>query len=161
MDLAAELNSLSATEAERCLNIMLRGLVEDPATKFEALVAADRELPEALSEVVQELGLGSGPTAEPLPGSPQRETAVRALLEGLGQDPRYAARVASAVTRARQPSLPGLLLTSLVVAGIIALLSVEFEVNHEVKDGKRTTKVHIKKKATAPELLKPFLQMLK
>jgi hypothetical protein len=160
MDITAELNALTPPQAESCLNIVLRGLAES-SPKFQELVAADSALPSALEQVIKECNLQAVSISEPLPNSEQRNAAVKAVLIELAGDKRCAERVEAAIPIARRPGLPAALLTSLVVAGILLLLSTDFEIKHEVKNGKRETKVRIRKKPSARGILTGFMGLLR
>jgi hypothetical protein len=160
MNVVEELNSLTPAQAEYCLNIVLKGLAES-SLKYQELVAADASLPNALDRVIQECKLQPVPVAEPPANTAQRTAAIKEVLLGLARDERFAEQVEAAVPLARRPGLPAALLTSLVVAGIILLLSTDIDFEHEVKNGKRETKIHIHKKPSASGILSGFMALLK
>jgi hypothetical protein len=136
MDLMEDLNSLTPPQAESCLDIFLKGLALT-SPQYQDLMAAEATLPDALAELAQECKLQPDSISEPPANSWQRTKAVRDVLSGLAGDDRFAARVEAAIPLARSPSLPAGLVTCLVVAGIIILLSTDIKVEDKVKNGSK------------------------
>lgn len=85
----------------------------------------------------------------------QRGRIARGLLLVLAEDERYAAKAQEASDQLVFKVEPVTMMA--VAAGIVFLLSLEFEVEYELVDGKRRLRWRIGKKATPTEVIKKVL----
>jgi hypothetical protein len=153
VNLQQHVDSLTDTQAEHCLKGVLKGLAETD----EGARALFSFRPEQFVEVVQGTAAGVGkpvvPVKEPPPEA--RGRAARRVLEHFAGDERLAPRVESWLASNR-PVLLEPVTTALILAGIVTALSLDIEVSYEVDNGKKKTRVVVKKKPTVASILDKF-----
>src|SRR5438552_710731 len=149
MDRYRALAELTDADAELCLNGVLKGFAVQNPSYAEALRS-----PESLASAIEKLASGKGQhlaVGEVAPD--QRPRAVRMILLATADDldlaPRLEAWLASARPKRFDP-----ITASLVLAGIVMVLSTKFTLKVDRKNGRTDVRFSAEKAATSPDLLK-------
>jgi hypothetical protein len=156
-ELYRELALLTDDEAKLCLNGLLKGLTirnED----YESLLKSSDEM----VELIKADAKTQAAAADKLLGlAPRQEaTAVRVILVELAADEELGPKLKALLEGAR-PTLLDPITISLVLGGIILVLSTSVEVGYEKENGKRKFKFHLKREGTSEKLLEKFFGIFK
>ncbi|MET0622495.1 MAG: hypothetical protein ABW250_05915 [Pyrinomonadaceae bacterium] len=156
-ELYRELALLTDEEAKLCLNGLLKGLTirnED----YERLLKSSDEMVELIKADAQ----AQAAVAERLLGvEPRQEvTVVRAILVELAADKELGPKLKDLLEGAR-PTLLDPITISLVLGGIVLVLSTNAEIKYENENGKRKFKFHLKRKGSTEKLLGKFFSIFK
>jgi hypothetical protein len=143
---------LSNKEVDQCLQVVLKGFIARHS-EYGRIVSAPEEAVAAMDAVVQQLGI-SKPSSKVETASTRRQ-----VLALLAQDPATAPWV-DAWIEGHRPTLLEPITTAIVLASLVMVLSANFAVDVETKNGKTSLKVHIDKKPTANAILKKFFNLL-
>jgi hypothetical protein len=156
-NLYKELALLTDDEAELCLNGLLKGLtIRTP--EYDALLKSPEEMKEVIKAAFVEDGTGIEQISDVSPQD--RPRAVRMLLVEIAENDELGPKL-RALLEGGRPTLLDPITTSLVLAGIVLVLSTNVEIGYEKKNGKKHFKIRVKKNATQPELLKKFFSIFK
>ena len=152
MILREKVESLTNQEVDQCLQAVLKGFVARHS-EYGRIVSSPEETGAAMDAIVQALGISK-------PSSKVEETtsAKRHALALLAEDPATAPWV-EAWIGGRRPTLLEPITTAIVLASLVMVLSANFAVDVEKKDGKTSLKLHIDKKPTANAILKRFFNL--
>jgi hypothetical protein len=146
---------LTDQEAESCLNGLLKGLsITDPT--FKRLLRSPTDIQDAVRLVSADLGTEISQTDEP--STDQRPKVIRTVLVQIAKNPTLSPRLGNWLKTAR-PKLLEPVTTSLVLAGIVFVLSTDVKVEYANVAGKKKLKVKVEKKATASKLLEKFFAL--
>jgi hypothetical protein len=156
-NLTDQLAKLDAKDAERCLHILLKQFAEQDPAIAGALGSPD-ELRDAIATAAADLGNDVGAVHE-LAGT-EREDAVRLVLAALVERDDTRPRVQGALTNLRHTRVDPVT-AAVVLAGVVLVLSTEFEIQYEDVDGKKKLKLLIRKKATPPAILAKLFALFK
>jgi len=85
---------------------------------------------------------------------------MRAILQEAANDPALAPRIEAWLTGSRKLLFEPIT-TTLILAGIVVVLSTSVKIEYENKDGKKHLKVSVDKKATPASLIKKVLSFAK
>jgi hypothetical protein len=158
VDLKDRLARLSAEDAEKYLNVVLKGLAEEkPSVGSLVSSASEADLVAALRGLAGESGVAFPDLEEPRADPARRAQAVRFVLEQMAADPDLAPRVEAALNSDRARLAVPLIATALVLAAIVIALSVEVEVEVTRKGSQKETRIRVKKKASTDTILGKFL----
>jgi len=154
MNLEKRVAALSDQEAEEVLNRVLVGLdltqpdfhaiLTDKSHSLEVVITKIAEAADSPSHTISEQAISD------------RGDVVRAVLAEMSRGDRLRPNVEAALATNR-PILFDPVTASLVLAGIVAVLSTEVKISY--KDGKLEVAIH--KKATTEKLLGKFFQLFK
>lgn len=144
MDVMMRLALATDDEVEGALQVLLKGFtIARP--EIAPVIEDERELRELLKrEASEALSAENEPKGK----------ALRAVAVQLARNAEFASRVDAALDARKKLIEP--VTTALVLAGIVMLLSTEFDIEHKNVDGKRSTTIHLQKKATSDDILKKF-----
>jgi hypothetical protein len=155
MNTIEQLALLSDQEAESCLNGVLKGLsVTDPT--FERLLRSPTDVQDAVRLISVDLGTEISQTDEP--STDRKPKVIRTVLVQIAKNPTLCPRLDNWLKTAR-PKLLEPVTTSLVLAGIVFVLSTDVKVDYADVAGKKKLKVKVEKKATASKLLEKFFTL--
>lgn len=155
MELIDQLALFTDLEAESCLNGLLKGLSITDST-FKQLLRSPTDIEDVVKLASAEVGRKILQTNEP--SGPQRSKAIRILLVDIAQNPILSRRLENWLKTAR-PKLLEPVTTSLVLAGIVFVLSTHVKVEYDSAAGKKKLKVKVEKKPTAAKLLAKFFAL--
>jgi hypothetical protein len=148
MDIYRELSLRSDAEAQQVLNRMVKGAgALDPA--LAALVASEGEMKAFVASIKPDAARGID-----LLSLGQDPRGVRVTLVLAAEDTELRPALEASLAQARHTREP--LTIALVLAGIVLILSTNFEVSYEASGDSRKFSFKIKKEATSPEILKKF-----
>ncbi len=152
MSLQDDVKALSDDDALACLNGVLKGLAAQ-SPELEGLFAQPAEMDRAIREIPQAAGQPSllGLKVDPQ----QRAEAARQVLAVMA-DGDLAPRVRAYLDGAR-PKMLEPVSTALIVAGVVALLSTQFEGEVKQEDGQTSWHFKFKKDPTSESILKQIL----
>jgi hypothetical protein len=147
---------LTDSEAELCLNGLLKGLtIREPTYSSVLLV------PNEMLTIIREFASAAEVEAprEIIETTPEnRSQAVRMLLAEIADDNDLAPRLENWIDGAR-PKLLEPVTVALVLAGIVLVLSTHINIEYDRKDGKSDLKVKIEKKPTDKSILGKFFNL--
>lgn len=151
MDRYRALAELSDAEADRCLSGVLRTVAAQDRAFADALGS-----PEALAGAIAELGRGRGAVvAAKEPEADARAHAVRTILLAAADDADLAPRLDAVLTSGRAKRFDPIT-ASLVLGGVVMLLSTKFSLSVDHVNGKTEVHFHAEKKPTPPGVLQKF-----
>ncbi len=157
MELYPRLALLTDAEAEWCLNGILKGLTATQPVYAE-LLASPQEMTMVVEAVASDIG-------KPLPNigevsSQERPKAIRVILTEIAEDPELSPRLEAWLKNAR-PKLLEPVTTTLVLAGVVFLLSTHIDIEYEDQDGKRKLKIKVEKPTSSEKLLEKFFDFFR
>jgi hypothetical protein len=154
MDLKAQINSLTDQEAVDCLNRVLVGMYLTQPT-FQTLLSSQGE--SEIAAVIQGAAAHLGQETPPLiePSAVDRKKFVKEILIDMSDQPETRPNVTGALGANRPTLVVDPITASLVLAGIVALLSADIKIDY--RNGKLEVSVH--KKPTAERLLAKFFKL--
>jgi hypothetical protein len=156
-ELYRELALLTDEEAKLCLNGLLKGLTIRNEN-YERLLKSSDEMVELIKADAQ----AQAAVAEKLLGvEPRQEaTAVRVILVELAAEEELGPKLKALLEGAR-PTLLDPITISLVLGGIVLVLSTSAEIGYENENGKRKFKFHLKRTGSTEKLLGKFFSIFK
>lgn len=155
MDLHQELALMTDSEVESCLNGILKGWAESEPT-YAALLASPSDMKNAIEESATRVGALMENVREVT--LTERPKAIRRILVSIADDPKLSPRLEAWISTAR-PKLLEPVTTAIVLGGILFLLSLDVDFKYEDKNGQKSIKLVVKKRATTEEVLKRFLDI--
>jgi hypothetical protein len=161
MDLFREVALLTDNEAKACLNGVLNGLaIQKP--EYRRLFANPEELQTLLNEAYSTVGSKISAGLDHLNASnhdtEQQFKAIRLVLVE-GASVHDIAQRLEAYLMTRRTTLLDPVTSSLVLAGIVLLLSTHITFKYTNADGKRDVKFQIDKPSINAEILKKFFSL--
>jgi hypothetical protein len=157
MTLNEQLAILTDAEAELCLHGLLKGLTVLDA-KYQRLLGTPNDIAAVIEQAAAQNGISISKAIELTPG--QRPKAVRMLLADIAADPQLSPRL-EAWFKTSRPTLLEPVTSSLVLAGIVLVLSTHIKIEYEGAGSKKKLKIKVEKKPTAGKLLAKFAGFFK
>ena len=154
MELKAQINALRDDEAVECLNRVIVGMYLTQPT-FQTLLSSrgESDLATVIQGAAAQLGKQAPPLAEP--SAVDRKKFVKEILIEMSDQPETLPNVTGALAAKRPTLFVDPITASLVLAGIVAVLSADIKIDY--KNGKPQVTIH--KKPTAEKLLEKFFKL--
>jgi hypothetical protein len=142
---------LTDNDCEKCLNGLLHGLsLEKP--EYARLLAS----PEDIQQVIRAAGENKIQPDNLNPTSPEEQSrAIRVLLVELADHDQFTREMEAWIDGARETMLVPLAVP-LVLAGIVLVLSTDFQIEYKNEDGKKKFGFQLKKSPTSEKILGKF-----
>jgi len=160
-ELHREINQLTESDAERCLQVILRGFAV--RNGYEELLASPEQLQEVLrryNELVMAHKQKEIPSQPPALEEPEKRTqAVREMLHLIADDEELHRNIDSWFASGR-PTLVEPITAAIVLAGIVFVLSTDLKIKvRRNPDGKKAWDVDLKKEPTKDSIIAKFFSM--
>ena len=151
MELHQEIAKLSDTEAERCLNVLVKQIADADPDLQDILSS-----PTLTAEAVQSVGAQTGAGSLSEAAVKDRSGAIRAILQEAADDPALAPRLEAWLSGPRALLLEPIT-TTLILAGVVVALSTHVKIEYENKGGKKHFKIKVEKKASSKSIIQKVL----
>lgn len=151
MNLPEKIAKLSDLEAERCLNALLKQIAEERPVLQEVFTS-----PVLVTETIKSVGDQTGTGAVSEDAIKDRPGAIRAILEEAANNPILAPRLEAWLSDGRRLLIEPIT-TTLILAGVVLVLSTHVKIEYEKKDGKKHLKIKVEKKASSESIIKKVL----
>jgi hypothetical protein len=151
MTLHEQITKLNDIEAERCLNMLVKQVAEANPDLQSVLSS-----PTLAAEAVQRVGAQTGAESLSEAAIKNRPGAIRAILQEASNDPVLAPRLEAWLSGPRKLLFEPIT-TTLILAGVVVLLSTHVKIEYEQKDGKKHIKVAVEKKGSSQSIIQKVL----
>jgi hypothetical protein len=162
MDLKDNVRQLTEADREILLASMIDGMIEAAASNNPAageFYANSGQLQQQLAAAGESVGLNAPKALSDFPSdAKQRAELVLLLLDAIADSPQHSSRLQACLDRGRMTRVEPITMT-LVLAGVVFLLSLDVKVKYSTENGKNSLEVSISKSPTDNDILKKFFSL--